>query len=216
MIPGENNVPPVRDGVPPIVENPVTPKQAPPLPPQPESVPPEAPQPPDLEKKQEPPLAPDMRQPLPRPKFPEVGRIPETPFHIQFEGRAASPEFRPHSFYGIGSPDGVTVYPGLLVTYIEGSVGGTAVQEVWVPTDMGTGPVFVSAGDGDIICLKWDIDSGTFAVSNVRVEVGTPGLVSAMVGGTAAMEIGTVTSDGFTQKLRSDFFYTSIYSNDPP
>jgi hypothetical protein len=213
MIPGENDVPPVRDDVPPIVENPVT---LPPIPDySPEPVAPwpgipreDLPAPPGLK-----PEAPYIKQELPRPKFPQVGRIPQEPFQITSSSRSI-PSSPLHSFWGEASSVGVTIWPGLLVTYIEGSVGGTAVQEVWQPSGLTTDPLFVSAGDGDIICLKWDITA--LVVSNVRVEVGTPGLVSATIGGTSAVEIGTVTSDGFTQKLRSDFFYTSIYPNDPP
>ncbi len=161
---------------------------------------------------------------LPQQSFPYVPRIPKSPFGISvrvteqdgkpytyYEG-----DLRPHAFYGKRTQNGVLVYPGLLVTYIEGSIGGTAVQEVWQPDGLTTSPLFVEAGSGDIICLKFDINSSSHAITNVLIEVGTPGLTSAEAGGTASVEIGTVTATGFTQKLRSDFFYTSIYSNEPP
>ncbi len=81
MIPGENNVPPVRDEVPPLVDSPV------PLPPIPTEVPePVAPVDPGVPEP-EGPDAPDMRQPLPRPKFPQVGRITPEPFDITFTPR---------------------------------------------------------------------------------------------------------------------------------
>jgi hypothetical protein len=151
-----------------------------------------------------------MRQPLPRPKFPQVGRIPAESFDIEFTPRAIN-TLRPHAFYGEASSDGVLIYPGLLITYIEGRLGGTAVQEIWQPAGLTTSPLFVTAGAGDVICLLFDIDAMTYAVSNVLVEVGTPNMISAAAGGTCAVEIGTVSATGFTQKLRSDFFYTSIY-----
>lgn len=163
---------------------------------------------------------------LPRPSFPNVGRIPKTPFEIDVRvtSKDGKPytyyegDFRPHAFYGKRTEEGVLIYPGLLITYIEGSQGGTAVQEVWQPDGLTTAPLLVSAGAGDIICLKFDITSSGsgYIVENVLVEVGAPGLTSAEAGGTASVEIGTVTSNGFNQKLRSDFFYTSIYSNDAP
>lgn len=156
---------------------------------------------------------------LPRPSFPEVGRIPKAPFDIEAEwvlGQSGKPttyyeDLRPHAFYGKRVSTGVLIYPGLLITYIEGSQGGTAVQEVWQPDGLTTSPLLVAAGDGSVICLKFDIDNTTYAVSNVLVEVGTPAMTSAAAGGTCAVEIGTVTGTGFTQKLRSDFYYTSIY-----
>ena len=209
MLPGENNVPPVRDGVPPIVENPTTLPQIPKSafePVRPMS--PEPPMSPELPAWTGNP--PDLRQQLPRPKFPQVGRIPQEPFQVVTSTRQIS-TLRPHAFYGEASTDGVTIWPGLLITYIEGSLGGTAVPEIWQPAGLTDEPLFISAGAGDIICLKFDVDGTTYAVSNVKVEPGTPGLVPAAAGGTCAVEIGTVTSTGFTQKLRSDFFYTSIY-----
>jgi hypothetical protein len=160
---------------------------------------------------------------LPRPSFPEVGRIPKTPFEIEVRTTSqtgkAFPFYEslyPHAFYGQRTESGVLIYPGLLIAYIESSQGGTAVQTFYEPDGLTTSPLFVSAGSGDAVCLKFDIDATSYAITNVLVEVGTPGLFPAGAGGTCAVEIGTVTSNGFAQKLRSDFYYTSIYSDDAP
>lgn len=207
-LPGENNVPPVREGVPPIVENPVTTPPLPQAPSLPQASPPAQETPETAQTTLE--YRYDRDQPLPRPKFPQVGRIPETSFDIEFTPRQIN-TLRPHAFYGERVLSGVLIYPGLLIAYIEGSDGGTAVQTIHEPDSLTTSPLLVTAGAGSVICLKFDIDNTTYAISNVLVEVGTPGLVSAAIGGTCAVEIGTVTAAGFTQKLRSDFHYVSIY-----
>lgn len=157
-------------------------------------------------------------EPLARPSFPDVERIPKSPFEIGVRtvGQTGKSlpyyeDLRPHAFYGLKVSGGALIYPGLLITYLESSSGGTAVPEIWQPAGLTTEPLLVSSGVGDIICLKFDINGTTYAVSNVRVEPGTPNFVPAAGGGTCEVEIGTVTSAGFSQKLRSDYFYTSTY-----
>jgi len=158
---------------------------------------------------------------LPNPALPEVGRIPKSPFDIEVSGleQTRKPityydDLRPHAFYGKRVESGVLIYPGLLIAYIESSQGGSAVQTFYEPAGFTAGPQVVSAGDGAIICLKFDVDE--FAITNVSVGIGTPQLFPATAGGACAVEIGTVTSNGFNQKLRSDFFYTSILPDDAP
>lgn len=158
---------------------------------------------------------------LPRPSFPDVGRIPKAPFEIEVGllGQTGKPttyyeDLRPHAFFGKRLDSGVLIYPGLLITYMAEADVGTAVQEVWQPEGLTTSPLAVAAGAGGIICLKFTIED--YAITRVWVEVGTPQLFPAAIGGTCEVEIGTVTPIGFTQKLRSDFFYISVPTEAPP
>lgn len=167
---------------------------------------------------------------LPRPSFPNVGRIPKTPFEIDVRvtSKDGKPytyyegDFRPHAFYGKRTEEGVLIYPGLLVSFISditGSSGSsppgltTAVPQIYTPAGMATGsPVVVTGASGDIVCLCGEIYPATSLITDVEVRVETPSMISAQDGGTLAIEIGTLTDTGFLQKLRSDFFYSSLTS----
>lgn len=165
---------------------------------------------------------------LPRTSFSEVGRIPKTPFEIDF--RTVDQSGRPytyyggpsHAFYGKRTESGVLIYPGALIIFISDITAGsggsppgftTAVPQVFIPAGMEFGsPVAVSGGAGDVVCLCGEISPAAAFITDVEVRVDTPSIISAQDGGTLAIEIGTITSTGFLQKLRSDFFYTSLVS----
>jgi hypothetical protein len=166
---------------------------------------------------------------LPRPSFPEVGRIPKTPFEIEVRATSqtgkAFPFYEslyPHAFYGQRTESGVLIYPGSLIIFISDITAGSggsppgftmAIPQVFVPAGMASGsPVAVAGNPGDTVCLCGEISPATSFITDVEVRVETPSIISAQDGGTLAIEIGTITNTGFLQKLRSDFFYTSLVS----
>lgn len=128
----------------------------------------------------------------------------------------------PHAFYGEVADGGVLIYPGLLVAFIADITGAsgssppgftTFSPQPYIPDGMGTGdPVLVEGTTGDVVCLCAEITAATNTITDVRVEVNTPAMITAQDGGTLAVEIGMLTAGGFLQKLRSDFYYTSLIS----
>lgn len=200
MIPGENDIPPPRLGTVPFKDHP------------------------------EPPQGlhtgglhmGNLHGPLPHPKFPKVGRIPETPFEIKASPRAFQPRFAPPAFYVEPVDDThVLIYPGAFIfegynlNFFQDFSGGEILRDVDVhaldgdsgiilPTVGGmelTEPRLLAAGAGDTIYLHWETEG-----ENDEVHIIGGSVIITTDGTAPSRKIATVgaVGDAPTQWWRSD------------